>query len=191
MAKIYSILEGGMIDIGPRRGEKPAPKMDDGALAAAIKYNQYLAEAIKAVEVKIKDATAAQVRAELLAKEADERAAKAEAKLEKIEQADTDEEAEALADINTAISELQTALGKLASDVKAIRDKPAPVVNIPKPEPAKPVVVPAPVVNMAEIISTIRAELARTPQSPGAVDTTVVERDANGYVKRFITKPVN
>lgn len=183
MAKVYSILEGGMIEVGARRGAKIAPNGDDGALAAAVKYNQYLVDSLKAAEAKAAAAVAAQVKAEARAAEAEAECAEYEA----AEKNDDGEEARALAAINTAISGLQSALGKLVADVKAIRDKPAPAA--PKPEPAKPVVVPAPVVDMTAIINTIRAEIARAaPKNVGKLETVVVERDANGYIKQFVTK---
>lgn len=187
MPKIYSMMAKGYIDVPDKRPVKAGPEVviDGDALKAAVQCNGYLLDSLKEVTAKLEAATAALARAEA-------RAVAAEGKHEAMERAGSTESSKAIAGISTSIGTLQAAVGRLAADVAVIRDKPAPAAPVVQAAPAKPVVVPAPVVDMAAITSVIRAEMAKhDPASRGALDTEVVERDANGYVKRFITKPLN
>lgn len=171
-----------------------------GALKTAIQCNAYLLDSLKDITTKLEEVTEKLAKSDYRAQEAEERAERAEERAEKAdgrsksaeeraEQSASRHEAmektwsteltKSISGLNAAVSGFQGSLSKMSTDVAAL---------LAKSGSGKA----APAIDMAALTKALRAEFERLqPQQQGPLDTTVVERDANGYVRRFITKPID
>lgn len=199
MPEIYSVLANKMISMPARQPARMEKKPPDGdSFGMPEKWNEHLlallTEATKNLEETTQALETVKAQAKVLEekleqvttalKSSETRAAAVEAKYESMEKSGHSEMMKLVKTLSSGIVAVQNTMGKVASDVVEIRNKPLSVM------PATPAKVPAPVVDMTAIISTIRAELGRqAPTQRINVESVVVERDANGYIKHFITKP--
>lgn len=185
MPKIYSMIAKGMIDVPDRNQGVKASDVDvitnGDPLKMAVRFNAYLHDSLQDATKKLERAQTALADAEL-------RASKAESKNESTQQKAQMQMEKFVSDLSEAVEKINVNYAKLESVVQAIHDRPVPIV--PSPVPSKQLPVPA--INMDMILSAIRQEMNRAKPVEAASKETitiVTERDANGYIKSYVTKP--